>query len=66
MRMWRDAKGVPGWGAPSDFAAMFGQMQPGDEVWVYDTMGEVPLSGMRGLVLLRGGNVMAQIVFLMS
>ncbi len=65
-RMWANARGAPGWGDASDFADMANQMQPGDEIWVYNTMFEVPLSGMNGLVLLRGGNVVAQIVFMVS
>jgi hypothetical protein len=66
MRMWSDARGAKGWGSRADFAEMFGKMRPGDEVWVYNTIGEVPLSGMKGLVLLRNGNVMAEIIFMRS
>jgi hypothetical protein len=67
QRRWRESAGVrDGWGSPSDFAQFEAKMAPGDEIWVYDTLGEVPLSGMRGLVLLRGGKVQASIVFVVS
>lgn len=47
----------------ADFLAM---MRPGDEVWYYDSMGEVPLSGHSAMLLLRSGNVIAQIIYMVS
>jgi len=66
LNMWEEARGAEGWGSKSDFKRMFDEMRTGDEVWIYDTLGQAPLSGMRGLVLLRNGNIVADIVFLMS
>jgi hypothetical protein len=67
QQMWKESVGTrDGWGSPSDFARFEAAMRPGDQIWVYDSLGEVPLSGMRGLVLLRDGKVRADIVFIRS
>jgi hypothetical protein len=39
--------------------------RPGDQIWVYDTM-TVPLSGARGVYLLRDGKVVADLVLVVS
>ena len=37
-----------------------------DSLWYYDSMGEVPLSGMAGYVVLRNGNVVGSLTMLVS
>lgn len=42
------------------------QQRPGDAIWAYNTMGEVPLSGSAGFYLMRDGYVVAALVTMMS